>query len=199
MNMHKRPLALILAVCGILALAVGSGYRVQAQAPGQAVDESGAPIFKVDPFWPKPLPNRWSMQQVTGLTVEAANDHIWFINRGAVAEGDEIGGGDNPPRILCCTRGPEVVELDQEGNVLHAWGGPGYIPEWPTAMQTVIPDSKGFVWVAGTAAQDSILKYTKEGKLVWDFGYRPPADAKDFKENNQMTDAFGSKGRLQLD
>jgi hypothetical protein len=34
---------------------------------GQAVDESGAPQFRVDPFWPKPLPNRWSMQQVTCL------------------------------------------------------------------------------------------------------------------------------------
>ena len=79
MNMHKRTLALILAVCGILALAVGSGDRVQAQAPGQAVDESGAPIFKVDPFWPKPLPMRWSMQQVTGIHVDHM-DHIWFLN-----------------------------------------------------------------------------------------------------------------------
>ena len=146
---RKKSFTAVLAtvvMCALLALAAGSVS--QAQAPGQAVDKNGAPMFKVDPFWPKPLPNRWSMQQVTGLTVEAANDHIWFINRGAVAEGDEIGGSDNPPRILCCTRGPEVVELDQEGNVLHAWGGPGYIPEWPTAMQTVIPDSKGRRYLA---------------------------------------------------
>ena len=63
----------------------------------------------------------------------------------------------------------------------------------------MIVDSKGFVWVAGTGAQDSILKYTKDGKLVWDFGHRPPADDKNFKENNQNTDAFVSKGRFQLD
>ena len=102
-------------------------------------------------------------------------DHIWFLNRGAVAEGDEIGGGDNPPRIECCVRGPELIELDQEGNVVNAWGGPGYHPQWPTALQTVIADTKGFVWVAGTAAQDSILKFTRDGKFVWDFGHRPTA------------------------
>ena len=189
-----KAIATALAVCALVALAASSVVR--AQAPGQAVDKNGAPMFKVDPFWPKPLPNRWSMQQVTGLTVDA-QDHIWFINRGAVAEGDEIGGGDNPPRILCCVRGPEVVELDQEGNVLHSFGGPGYIPEWPTAMQTVIPDSKGFIWVAGTAPQDSILKFTREGKLVWDFGHRPPKEG--FKEDNQNTDQLNSKGRFNLD
>jgi hypothetical protein len=181
-------------MCALLALAAGSVG--QAQAPGQAVDKNGAPMFKVDPFWPKPLPNRWSMQQVTGISVDSM-DHVWFMNRAAAADGDEIGGGDNPPRILCCVRGPEVIELDQEGNVVHAWGGPGYIPEWPTALQTVIPDSKGFVWVAGTAPQDSILKFTREGKLVWDFGHRPPKEG--WKENNQQTDELGSKGRFQLD
>jgi hypothetical protein len=155
-------------------------------------------MFKVDPFWPKPLPNRWSMQQVTGIHVDHM-DHIWFLNRAAVAEGDEIGGGDNPPRIECCVRGPELIELDQEGTVVHAWGGPGYHPQWPTALQTVIADTKGFVWVAGTAPQDSILKFTRDGKLVWDFGHRPPAEAQMMPENNQETGYLVSKGRFQLD
>ena len=48
------------------------------------------PAFRVDPFWPKPLKNRWSMQQVTGISVDSM-DHIWFINRNQAAEGDEIG------------------------------------------------------------------------------------------------------------
>ena len=103
MTMQKRTLAVVFIICGALALATHWGGRVQAQAPGQAVDESGAPVFKVDPFWPKPLPNRWSMQQVTGLHVDHM-DHIWFLNRNQAAEGDEIGGGDNPPRIECCVR-----------------------------------------------------------------------------------------------
>jgi hypothetical protein len=137
------------------------------------------------------------MQQVTGIHVDHM-DHIWFLNRGAAAEGDEIGGGGTPPRIDCCVRGPEVIELDQQGNVVNAWGGPGYHPLWPTALQTVIADRQGYVWVGGTAPQDSILKFTRDGKFVWDFGHRP-APGVELRENNQQTDVLASKGRFQLD
>ena len=58
-------------------------------------------------------------------------------------------------------------------------------PQWPTAMQTVIADTKGFVWIAGTGPQDSILKFTRDGKFVWDFGHRPTPET--------------TKGRFQLD
>jgi DNA-binding beta-propeller fold protein YncE len=188
----------VFGFCCLVALATSLAVHAQRPAPAQAVDEGGAPQFKVDPFWPKPLPNKWSMQQVTGISVDYM-DHVWFLNRAAAAEGDEIGGSaEGPSRIDCCVRGPEVIELDQEGNVVHAWGGPGYHPLWPTALQTVIPDSKGYVWVSGTGAQDSILKFTRDGKFVWDFGHRPPA-GQPFQETNQNTDMFVSKGRFQLD
>ncbi|MSO83346.1 MAG: hypothetical protein EXQ53_08640 [Acidobacteria bacterium] len=188
--------AAALAICCVLALASVTGRSQEVR--GQMVDGNGAPMFKVDPFWPKPLPNRWSMQQVTGIGVDSM-DHIWFVNRGAVAEGDEIGGGDNPPRIDCCVRGPEIIELDQAGTVLNAWGGPGYHPLWPTAMQTVIADTKGFVWISGTAPQDSILKFTRDGKFVADFGHRPPPEAGMMPENNQETAFLVNKGRFQID
>src|SRR6266436_7163314 len=125
---RRRLSAAVLGVCSLFAVAAISGGRLQAQKKNrqqaQAIDAQGAPMFKVNPFWPKPLPNRWSMQQVTGLYVEEKNDHIWFLNRGAAADGDEIGGGDNPPRIDCCVRGPEVIELDQEG----MWSARGEAP-----------------------------------------------------------------------
>jgi len=184
------------AIAVLLTLVVAAAVSGRAQgARSQALDENGAPMFKVDPFWPKPLPNRWSMQQVTGIHVDSM-DHVWFLNRAAAADGDEI-GGDNPARLDCCVRGPEVIELDQDGSVVHSWGGPGYHPLWPTALQTVIADTKGFVWVSGTGAQDSILKFTRDGKFVWDFGHRPPKEG--FTENNQNTDMMVSKGRFQLD
>ena len=184
------------AVAVLLTLVVAAAVAGRAQgARSQALDENGAPVFKVDPFWPKPLPNRWSMQQVTGIHVDSM-DHVWFLNRAAAADGDEI-GGDNPARLDCCVRGPEVIELDQDGSVVHSWGGPGYHPLWPTALQTVIADTKGFVWVSGTGAQDSILKFTRDGKFVWDFGHRPPKEG--FTENNQNSDMMVSKGRFQLD
>src|SRR5713101_1476068 len=100
--------ALALVVC-LVTVAVAMRAKPQAkgaaQTQTQATDAQGAPMYRVDPFWPKRL-----------------------LNRGAAADGDEIGGGDDPPRIACCVRGPEAIELDPEGNVVHAWGGPGYIP-----------------------------------------------------------------------
>jgi hypothetical protein len=200
--------AIVLAVCCLLVLAAISAGGLQAAKPAkaakagaQALDASGMPMFKVDPFWPKiPLPNRWSMQQVTGLYVNDKNGHVWFLNRAQAADGDEIGGGDNPPRIDCCVRGPEAVELDHEGNVVQAWGGPGFADgKWPTALQTIIEDREGNVWISGTAAQDSILKFSHDGtKLLWDFGHRPPK-GEPFKETNQNTDMMVSKGRFNLD
>ena len=205
-NQLRGPFAAVLGIGLLLALAAIPGARLEAQkkakgqarAISQALDAQGAPMFKVDPFWPKPLPNRWSMQQVTGLYVEDKTGHVWFLNRAAAADGDEIGGEGNPPRIDCCVRGPEAIELDQEGNVVHAWGGPGYIPEWPANLQTIIADRDGNIWISGTGAQDSILKFSREGKLLWDFGHRPPKDGS-FKENNQNTDMMVSKGRFNLD
>ena len=130
--MRTRKLLITTSAVGaglfcVLALTASVGST---QVPrNQVIDANGAPVFRVDPFWPKPLKNRWSMQQVTGIGVDHM-DHIWFVNRGAVAEGDEIGGGDNPPRIDCCVRGPEIIELDQEGNVLNGRIGKLVFDAW---------------------------------------------------------------------
>ena len=196
LNAFMRRVSFAAALAGLLTMAAAD--RLGAQAPGQAIDEAGAPQFRVDPFWPKPLPNRWSMQQVTGLHVDHM-DHIWFLNPPNAAEGDEIGGDGTARRIDCCVRGPELVELDQEGNVVNAWGNAAHHPQWPTNLQTVIADTKGFVWVSGTNPQDSILKFTRDGKFVWDFGHRPPPEAVKMPENNQETGYLINKGRFQLD
>ena len=186
-----------LVIGSVLALAAGSVGHAQVIA-GQAVDENGAPVYRVDPFWPKPLPNRWSMQQVTGISVDHMG-HVWFLNRPNAPQQNEISGDGDPAPVLCCVQGPEVIEVDQEGNVLNAWGGPDHHPSWPMGLQTVIADTKGFVWIGGTRAQDTILKFTRDGTFVWEFGHRPPPEAGMMPENNQETDAFINKGRFQLD
>jgi hypothetical protein len=195
----QRTVALSRTHC-VLGMVLGALMSMQTSAQvvsGQAVDAHGAPQYIVDPWWPGPLPNRWSMQQVTGLYVDHM-DHIWFLNRGNLAQGDEIGGDGNPSRILCCVRGPEVIELDQDGNVHNAWGGPGYHPKWPRNLQTVIADREGYVWVGGMAPQDSILKFTRDGELLWDFDHRPP-EGVTLEEDNTQTDMLMAKGRFQLD
>ena len=194
---NTRICAALIVLCAIAAVAGAVTGHAQVVAR-QAVDRSGAPQYRVDPFWPKPLPNRWSMQQVTGIHVDHM-DHVWFLNRGNATAPNELAGEGEPAPGLCCVRGPEVIELDQQGTVVNAWGGPGFHPKWPTALQTVIADSKGFVWIGGTAAQDSILKFTRDGKFVWDFEHRPTPEQAKSPENNQGTAWLVNKGRFQLD
>ena len=188
-------------LCLVVAYAAASAAASVGYAqviPGQALDASSAPQYRVDPFWPKPLPNRWSMQQIVGISIDSM-DHVWFLNRGNGALPIELTAEGDPSPALCCVRGPELIEADQQGNVVHAWGGRGYHPKWPTALQTVIADTKGFVWISGEDNQDSILKFTRDGKFVWDFDHRPPAAAKAMPENNQETNYIFNKGRFQLD
>ena len=187
----------VVVLCAIATLAT-SGVGYAQVVAGQVVDNNGAPQYRVDPFWPKPLPNRWSMQQVVGIFVDHL-DHVWFLNRGRSALPIELTAEGNPSPALCCVRGPELIEADQQGNVVSAWGGPGYHPKWPVQLQTVVVDTKGFVWISGEANEDSILKFTRDGKLVWDFDHRPPPEAAKMPENNQETRYILNKGRFQLD
>ena len=188
-----RTTQLIIATTSLL---LGPGGVAQDEV--QAMDENGAPLFQVDPFWPEPLPNRWSMQQVTSIYVDH-EDIVWFLNRPMAAEGDEIGGGDTPPyRMACCTLGPEVIAMDADGNVVHAWGGADFHPDWPEVVATIIADREGYVWVGGNLPGDSILKFTRDGELVWDFGRRS-ADGRHPPEDNTETEILGPKGRFQLD
>src|ERR1700690_386809 len=107
MMMHS---ARTLVLCGLMALAAGPVARAQ-----------NGPVYKVDPFWPKPLPNKWSMQQIVDIYVDR-NDHIWVLNRQSDARPDETGAMTNH-HIECCTLGPEVLEFDIDGNLLKSWGG----------------------------------------------------------------------------
>ena len=102
------------------------------------------PVYKVDPFWPKPLPNRWSMQQIVDLFVDK-NDHIWMINR-ADPRPDEMGAATVPPRAECCKLGPEIIEFDPNGNVVKGWGTKDYVPGWPGRLQSFVVDRDGNVF-----------------------------------------------------
>jgi hypothetical protein len=58
------------------------------------------------------------------------DDHVWFLNRGVAALPIELVAEGDPSPALCCVRGPELIEVDQRGNVVNAWGGPKFHPKW---------------------------------------------------------------------
>lgn len=171
------------------ALAVSMSVFAALAAIPPAHSQS-APVYKVDPFWPKRLPNKWSMQQIVDIYVDR-EDHVWVINRASDARPDELGAATTPPRTECCVVGPEIIEFDVDGSVLRAWGGKDYVAGWPGRLQTLGVDRDENVWISGTMPGDSIIKFTKDGKFLWDFGHRAPkVPASEVKQNNQQTDIF---------
>ncbi len=149
-----------------------------------------APVFEVDPFWPKPLPNHWVTGSTIGLAVDA-KDNVWTIHRpgsvednfkaadltvadavdnealpgakGAVNKTDPIGA--------CCKVAPPVLVYDQKGALVMSWGGKGAGYDWPDSNHGITVDHKGDIWLAGNGEKDTqILKFTSAGKFLLQIG-----------------------------
>ncbi len=187
----------VLIGSGFVALLAALGIAqvvVEHRAEAQAKNTVQAPRFEVDPMWPKPLPNHWLYGNVIGVGVDS-RDHIFIIHRG---EGNlnpkEIYATANPPAADCCNVAPPVLEFDQEGNLVKAWGGPGQGYDWPGSNHGITPDSKGNLWIGGNGPDDGhILVFTREGKFVKQFGF-PYASA----GSNDMW-AFNKVAKISLD
>jgi hypothetical protein len=179
----------------LIVLAIGLAVVVQAQRPAPPSRDalrraSAGPGYRVDPFWPKPLPNKWAMQQIVDIYVDR-DDHIWTINRRVDARPDELTAATNPPRGECCVLGPEILEFDPDGTVVNAWGGPNYHEGWPGRLQTIAVDRQKNVYLSGTTPGDGIIEFTRDGKFVRDFGRRgPKIPADQVKPDNQQTAIF---------
>lgn len=128
------------------------------------------PQFLVDPFWPKPLPHNWILGQVANVAVDL-QDHVWVIHRPRTLTEREVGAQQDPPIGKCCFAAPPVLEFDQSGNVLRAWGGPSAGHDWPSAEHGIHVDSRGFVWIGGSGEKDNqLLKFTADGRFVMQIG-----------------------------
>ncbi len=130
--------------------------------------------LEIDARWPKPLPNNWILGQVAGIAVDA-DDHVWIIQRPKSLTDDERGASLEPPVSKCCVAAPPVMELDGEGHLLRAWGGPGQGYDWPSNEHGISVDRDGFVWIGGNGENDGqILKFTRDGKFVAQIGKPGP-------------------------
>ena len=108
----------------------------------QAAERAQAPIFEVDPIWPKPLPHHWILGAAIGVSVDA-QDHIWIVHRPGSVEEKERYLTWNPPAGDCCAPAPAVLEFDEDGTLIGSWGGPGQGYEWPVSLHGITVDYKG--------------------------------------------------------
>jgi len=170
--------------------AASRAYLLAAQSRGAAQ----APVFEVDPFWPKPLPNHWVTGSTIGVSVDA-QDNVWTIHRpnsvddnfraADIMVGDARGRDDEArpgagssqqtptptPIGNCCKVAPPVLVYDQAGNLVKSWGGVGQGYDWPDSNHGITVDHQGNVWLAGNGPKDTqVLKFDGAGKFLFQIG-----------------------------
>src|ERR1044071_6892548 len=96
------------------ALRIGATV-LEKRAAAQGRGAAQAPMFQVDPFWPKPLPNHWVIGSTIGVSVDA-RDHVWIVHRPDTLQPKEVSAAANPPAASCCSPAPPALELYVEGN-----------------------------------------------------------------------------------
>ena len=185
------------AFAGLLAASIIGLFFAQGEAQRQAAAQRAtvkAPVFEVDPFWPKPLPNSWLLGMTIGIWVDD-QDHVWIIHRGAATlHNNERGAELNPPIADCCRSAPPVLVFDPQGNLVRAWGGPGVGYEWPSSNHGVHVDHKGNVWIGGNGEKDAqLLKFTKDGKFLMQVGGSGKNAGSNDREN------FGRVAKIWVD
>ena len=153
----------------LVALGVGQA-TIESTA---AAEDTGAeaPMFEVDPMWPKPLPNHWIIGSAIGVTVDS-RDHVYIVHRqGSLNARTEAGAAQDPPTGECCVPAPPVLEFDPDGNLVGHFGGPADGYDWPTSNHGITADHKDNLWIGGNGGSDAhMLKFTRDGKFIKQFG-----------------------------
>ncbi len=171
MSMGRKRIQFKIALaCGALAFAAGMFGAAPLRAQG------GVPKFEVDPYWPKPLPNRWVTGEIGGLCVDS-KDHVFLVQRV-----NDVGGMDGhlegltPDELNAGQAGPPVIEFDAEGTVVNSWGDANLLPK---DLHGCAIDRDGHVWLDGS--EDGIVQeYSHDGKeLLLQIGKKGVFDSSD--------------------
>jgi DNA-binding beta-propeller fold protein YncE len=191
--------ATFLVIIGLLGVA-SSVLKKRAAVEAAGVQ---APIFEVDPLWPKPLPNHWLLGMTIGVSVDG-QDHIWIIHRQGSLERGELHATTNPPIAQCCAAAPPVLEFDEAGNLIGHWGGPGKGYDWPASNHGITVDYKGNVWIGGNGRgaqggadetqvagggsfnDNMVLKFTQDGKFLMQIGHPNQSKGSNDVENLRL-------------
>jgi DNA-binding beta-propeller fold protein YncE len=147
---------------GIALVLSGGAWASMAQERGDVTASTQVPVFQVDPFWPKPLPNRWLVGAVVGVAVDA-RDHVWIVHRPGTLQPNET-------RAIW-RAAPPVLEFDPEGTLVSSWGGPGPGYEWPQLEHGITVDHENNVWLGAGGDKDAhVLKFSRDGTFLMQIG-----------------------------
>ena len=199
-----------------LIIACGAGQSALDNAAGDDAsmamgDGPMAPMFEVDPLWPKNLPDHWLMGATIGVDVDSS-DTIWLVHRNTPDQfvaNTEVGMTTDPPVAACCQPGPPVLAFDQEGNLVNSWGGPGtetgdYV--WPESNHGIMVDHMNNVWIGGNGPGDAhVVKFTKDGQFLMQVGMHGARQTGEqdgnpvYTRDSHAMDSFGKVAEIGLD
>ena len=187
---HSWPLAAIAAVgFAVCALAAPSAAQ---QQPRQL------PAFIVDASWPK-VPDKYKLGDISSIAIDA-QDNAYVLHRPRTLKPEDM-----------AKAAPPVVVFDKAGTFIKAWGGDGAGYDWPQREHGIYIDPKGFAWIGGNqcptsgtpglqpVADDALLKFTTDGKLVQQIGKsnQSKGDA-DTANLHRAADAWTPRGSNEL-
>ena len=135
--------------------------------------------FEIDPFWPKPLPDKWIIGR-TGSICADAHDHLVVTNRRDItAEEAETS-----------IQAPSVLIFDLAGNLVQSFGDSNTVPG---VIHGCFVDHENNIWLTGNG--DGIVqKWSHDGKLLLQIGKRGVFDTTDGTAKGQLLNA----GRTQF-
>lgn len=130
-----------------------------------AAPPAGAPKFEVDPWWPRPLPERWITGRLGGVCVDS-HDHVIVTNRRDITDEE----------AETSRQAPSVLIFDQAGELVGSWSG-----DWDSVPGTIhgcFADHENNIWITGH--RDGVIqKYSHDGKLLLQIGKRGVVDSSD--------------------
>ena len=148
----------LLASSVAAALAASTVTIMDSEAAPAPKAAREAPRFEVDPTWPK-LPPRYIFGQVSSVSIDEQG-HAWVLQRPSSLRADQKDKA-----------APPVIEFDEQGNFVQAWGGPGQGYDWPEVEHGIYADPKGNVWIGGNGPTDHhLVKFTKQGRFLMQLG-----------------------------
>jgi len=181
---HKRTCCMLAFACA--GLAFGSAIFI----PAPLLAQTGIPKFEVDPYWPKPLPNRWVTGEIGGLCVDS-KDHVFLVQRV-----NDVGGMDGHlegltgDELNAGQAAPPVIEFDAEGKAVNSWGDSNLLPK---DLHGCAIDREGHVWLDGS--EDGIVQeYSHDGKeLLLQIGKKGVFDSSDGTVNGLPLNSSSSQ------